>query len=54
MNDKVIRYYDKEKLTRQQMEDEVEKEFPNFIKITWFDAFEWMEAAIELPQTGRK
>lgn len=54
MSDKIIRYYDKEKFTRQQMEDEVEKEFPNFIKITWFDAFERMKAVIELPRSGRK
>ena len=51
MSNKVIRYYDKEKLTRRQMEEEIEREFPDYVKVTWFDAFENMKAVIELPRT---
>lgn len=49
-----IRYYDKEKMTKQAMEAEVDREFPDAVRITWFDAFERMKAVIVLPSRRRQ
>lgn len=43
-----IRYFDKEKFTRQQAEEAVDREFPNAVSVTWHDAFERRKAVIIL------